>query len=133
MRIRLVIVDDAPFIREIVKHVTSSTEIEVVGIAANGVEAINVVEQTQPDVVFMDIVMPEMNGIDATKAIKKKFSHIQIVACSTEGNEAMIMRALEVGCCDYVVKPFSAKQIVHVIRQAAAGAASKPGGQSASL
>jgi two-component system chemotaxis response regulator CheY len=118
MKIKLVIVDDAPFIREVLKHVFAKTEIEVVGEATDGVEAITTVTETKPDAVLMDIVMPRKSGIEATQEILKVHPHIKIIACSTVDQNTMVMRALEAGCCDYLTKPFKAQEVLDVVRKA---------------
>jgi YesN/AraC family two-component response regulator len=118
MKIKLVIVDDAPFIREVLKHVFHQTEIEVVGEARDGEEAVATVATVKPDAVLMDIVMPRMSGIDAAQAILKKQPDIKIIAFSTVDQNTMVMRALEAGCCDYLTKPFKAQEVLDVVRKA---------------
>lgn len=111
--------DDAPFIREVLRHIFASTEIEVVGEAQDGEEAIEVTLSTRPDVVLMDIVMPKKSGIEATVAIVKELPDIKIVACSTIDQNNMVMRALESGCCNYITKPFKAEDVLKAVRSAA--------------
>ena len=118
MNSKLVIVDDAPFIREILKHIFQNTEIEVVGEARDGQEAIEVITRLKPDAVLMDIVMPVKSGIDATQEILKTHPNIKIIACSTVDQNTMVMRALEAGCCDYLTKPFKAQDVLNIIRKA---------------
>lgn len=118
MGIKLVIVDDAPFIREVLRHVFSSSKIEVVGEARDGEEALEVVRATRPDVVIMDIVMPKKSGIDATTEILQEFPDIKIVACSTAGQNSMVARALEAGYCAFVVKPFKAEEVLKAVESA---------------
>lgn len=119
MNIRLVVVDDAPFIREVLKNIFASSEIDVVGEAANGLEAVEVVSRLQPQVVLMDIVMPEKSGIEATQEILKKNPGIRIIACSTVDQNTMVLRALDAGCCDYIVKPFKSEDVLKIVRRAA--------------
>lgn len=120
MGIRLVIVDDAPFIREVLRHIFAKTEIEVVAEAVDGEEAITVITREKPHVVLMDIVMPRKSGIEAAAAISKEFPLIKIIACSTVDQNSMVMRALEAGCCNYVTKPFTAEVVLKAVRNAAA-------------
>ena len=115
MGIKLVIVDDAPFILEVVRHIAKNTDIEIIGEAKTGTEAVEVVLAKDPDVVLMDIVMPEKSGIEATKEILLKKPNIKIIACSTLDNEMMIMKAISAGCWDYIVKPFNQEQLIHKI------------------
>lgn len=119
MGIKLVIVDDAPFIREVLRHIFTGTEITVVGEAQDGVEGVAVVLETKPDVVLMDIVMPRKSGIEATTEIVKELPHVRVVACSTVDQNSMVMRALEAGCCNYIVKPFKAEDVLKAVRAAA--------------
>jgi two-component system chemotaxis response regulator CheY len=118
MKLKLVIVDDAPFIREILKHIFQGTEIEVIGEARDGQEAVEVVTKTKPDAVMMDIVMPIKSGIDATQEILKVLPLTKIIACSTVDQNTMVMRALEAGCCDYLTKPFKAQDVLNIVRKA---------------
>jgi two-component system chemotaxis response regulator CheY len=119
MGIKLVIVDDAPFIREVLKHIFSSTEIEVVGEAQDGDEAVTVVRQTEPDVVLMDIVMPRKSGIEAASEIVKELPRVKVIACSTIDQNSMVLRALDAGCCNYITKPFKAEDVLKAVRAAA--------------
>lgn len=118
MKLKLVIVDDAPFIREILKHIFQNTDIAVIGEARDGQEAVDVVSKLKPDVVIMDIVMPLKSGIEATEEILKKMPDIKIIACSTVDQNTMVMRALEAGCCDYLTKPFKAQDVLNIVKKA---------------
>lgn len=118
MGIKLVIVDDAPFIREVLKHIFTGTDITVTGEAQDGEEAVSLVLETKPDVVLMDIVMPKKSGIEATAEILKRLPHMKVVACSTNDQNSMVMRALEAGCCNYVIKPFKAEDVLKAVRAA---------------
>ena len=116
MGIKLVIVDDAPFIREVVLGVIAGSEIECIGEAADGEAAVRIVLERKPDVVLMDLVLPVKSGIEAVEEILSVASGVRIVACSTMNQEAMVLKALSVGCCDYISKPFEAKRLLQVIR-----------------
>ncbi len=118
MSIKLVIVDDAPFIREVLKHIFQGTEIKVVGEAKDGEEAVELALKAKPDAILMDIVMPRRSGIDATLDILKHLPETKIIACSTVDQNTMVLRALDAGCCDYVIKPFKAVEVIKVIRKA---------------
>jgi two-component system chemotaxis response regulator CheY len=119
MGIKLVIVDDAPFIREVLRHIFTGTEITVVGEAHDGEEAVEVVKKLRPGVVLMDIVMPRKSGIEATVEIMRDLPETRVVACSTVDQNSMVMRALEAGCCNYLVKPFKAEDVLKAVRSAA--------------
>lgn len=119
MAIKLVIVDDAPFIREVLRHSLSGPEFEIVGEAQDGEEALEVVRKTRPNVVLMDIVMPRKSGIDATKEIRAEFPEVRVIACSTLDQEAIVMRALEAGCTNYIIKPFKRDEVIQAVKSAA--------------
>ena len=118
MAIKLVIVDDAPFIREVIRNLAEEVSIEVVGEASEGKEAIEVVRSTRPDIVFMDVVMPHMNGVDSTYAICKEFPEIKVIACSTLDEPMVLDRMEEAGCHSYLLKPFSKKDLLDAIHKA---------------
>lgn len=118
MGIKLVIVDDAPFIREVMVNIFRTTDIEVIGEAEDGAEAVAIVLEKAPDVVLMDIVMPKKSGIEATREILEKRPQTRIIACSTIDQEQMMLKALEAGCCSYVVKPFNAEALEKAVRTA---------------
>ena len=120
MSVKLVIVDDAPFIQEILKNVAAKNNFQVVGTAKNGQQAVDVVLALKPDVVLMDLVMPIKNGIEATKEIIKNLPKTKIIACSTMDQNSLIMQAVQVGCCDYIIKPFKEEDLVKTIQSASA-------------
>lgn len=127
MGIRLVIVDDAPFIREVLRHIFQNTEVKVVGEAQDGEEAIEIVGREHPHVVLMDIVMPRKSGIEATVQIMKDHPETKVIACSTVDQNSMVMRALEAGCCNYIVKPFKAEDVLKAVRSAVQGSSKEAG------
>lgn len=112
------VVDDAPFILEIIRHTLKNTSYQIVGEASNGNEAVEMAFNFRPDIILMDIIMPHKSGIDATKEILKKLPNTKIIAFSTADQESMVMLALEAGCCDYVVKPFKAEQLLKTLDRA---------------
>jgi DNA-binding NarL/FixJ family response regulator len=115
--IRLVVADDAPFIREIVRHIAEKNDIQIVGEALDGEEAVHLALKEQPDVILMDIIMPRKNGIEATEEIVARAPGIKIIAFSTADQEPMVMRALEAGCCSFLVKPFTSEELLNVIKR----------------
>ena len=113
---RVLIVDDAQFTRNMLKNIISKIEqIEVVGEASNGVEAISLYKKLNPDLVTMDLVMPEKGGIEATEEILKINSKALIVVVSALGQEALVLEAAKKGAKDFIQKPFKAEQILEVM------------------
>ena len=113
---RVLIVDDAQFTRNMLKNIIGKLEqIEVVGEASNGVEAISMYKKLNPDLVTMDLVMPELGGIEATEKILKINSKALIVVVSALGQEALVLEAAKKGAKDFIQKPFKTEQIVEVM------------------
>lgn len=117
MSIKVLIVDDAVFMRNMIKDIFSADEFEVVGEAANGVEAIERYEELKPDIVTMDIVMPLKSGIEAVKEIVSIDKDARIVMCSALGQDSLIMEAIEAGAKDFIVKPFKAEKVVEIVKR----------------
>lgn len=115
MASRVVIADDAAFIREVLGDLIRQGGHTVVGEARDGVEAIQLVRDQQPDLVIMDIIMPKKSGIQAAQEVIQEFPGMRIIACSTEGSEAMILKAMEAGCVDYILKPFKSKEVLELL------------------
>jgi two-component system, chemotaxis family, chemotaxis protein CheY len=116
--IRLLVVDDAPFIREIVRYALRASKIEIVGEAEDGLEAVALARELLPDVVLMDIVLPGKSGIEATREILAANPRIRVVAFSTNDHESIVLKALDAGCCSFIVKPFQANELIAAIEQA---------------
>ena len=118
MGLKLVIADDAPFIREAVRNLISNSDIQLIGEASNGLEAVRVVLKLKPDIVLMDLVMPDKNGIDATIEILDKMPKMKIVACSTVDEKSFMIKALAAGCCSFIAKPFEGAELIKVLNKA---------------
>ena len=114
---RVLVVDDAIFMRNMIKDIFSGTGFEVVGEAANGVEAIEKYHQLKPDLTTMDIVMPFKSGIEATREIVKQDRSAVIVMCSALGQESLVMEAIEAGASDFIVKPFKSEDVLTVVKK----------------
>ncbi|MFX1454261.1 MAG: response regulator [Promethearchaeota archaeon] len=113
---KVLIVDDAQFTRNMLKNIISKIEeIEVIGEASNGVEAISLYKKLNPDLVTMDLVMPEKGGIEATEEILKINSKALIVVVSALGQEALVLEAAKKGAKDFIQKPFKTEQILEVM------------------
>lgn len=114
--IRMLVADDAPFIREIVRHIAQANKIDLVGEAADGLEAVEMALRLKPDLVLMDIIMPNMSGIEATRQILAEQPTIRVVAFSTADQSSMVTRALEAGCHGFLAKPFASEDLLTAIR-----------------
>ncbi|MDP4083046.1 MAG: response regulator [Bacillota bacterium] len=112
---RILIVDDAAFMRMMIKDILSKNGYQIVGEAADGVQAIEKYKEFVPDLVTMDITMPEMDGITALKEIKKVNPNAKIIMCSAMGQQAMVIDAIQAGAKDFIVKPFQAERVLEAI------------------
>ena len=114
---RVLIVDDAIFIRNMIKDIFAGGGFEIAGEAANGLEAVERYRELRPDLTTMDIVMPFKSGIEATREIVKSDSMALIVMCSALGQESLVMEAIEAGASDFIVKPFKAEDVLSVVKK----------------
>lgn len=115
MGAKILIVDDAAFMRMMVKNILVKEGYEVVGEAENGVQAVEKYKELNPDLVTMDITMPEMDGITAVKEIMKANPKAKVVMCSAMGQQAMVIDAIQAGAKDFIVKPFQADRVIEAI------------------
>lgn len=123
--IRVVIVDDDPLVRSALSHfVSRDPEITVIAQAEDGVEAIATVEREQPDVVMMDVQMPEMDGIEATAVIAERWPHVRVLAVTTLDGSDTVLPMLSAGASGYLLKDSSAEEIVTGVREVHSGASS---------
>jgi two-component system chemotaxis response regulator CheY len=114
---RVLVVDDAIFMRNMLKDIFSDDQYEIVGEAANGVEAVERYRELRPDLTTMDIVMPFKSGIEATKEILALDKNALVVMCSALGQESLVMEAIEAGAADFVVKPFKPDDVHRVVQK----------------
>jgi two-component system chemotaxis response regulator CheY len=112
MKARVLIADDASFMRQMIREIIEPEGYEVVGEATNGIEAMEQYKELHPDLVTMDIVMPKRSGIDAVKAILGDDPNARIVMCSALGQETLVMEALQAGAKDFIVKPFKPDSVL---------------------
>ncbi|MCX7779280.1 MAG: response regulator [Negativicutes bacterium] len=118
MAIRVLVVDDAAFMRMMIKDILGKNGYEVVGEAANGLQAVEKYQELRPDITTMDITMPEMDGITAVKEIKKLDPNAKIIMCSAMGQQAMVIEAIQSGARDFIVKPFQPDRVLEAVRKA---------------
>ncbi|MCX7841519.1 MAG: response regulator [Clostridia bacterium] len=114
---RILIVDDAAFMRMMIKDILGKNGYEVVGEAENGARAIEKYKELIPDLVVMDITMPEVDGIQAVKEIKKVNADAKIIMCSAMGQQAMVIESIQAGARDFIVKPFQAERVVEAVKK----------------
>jgi len=117
----VLIVDDALFMRNLLREIFEPAGWEVVAEAETGLEAVAQYRTYQPDLVTMDIVMPEMGGIDALKKILVEQPQARVVMCSALGQDSMVMEALKAGAKDFIVKPFQDTQVLEVANRVCRG------------
>jgi len=112
---RIMVVDDAAFMRMMLKDILSKGGYEVVGEAENGLKAVEKYKELSPDLVLMDITMPELDGIGAVKQIKSIDPSAKIIMCSAMGQQAMVLESIQAGAKDFIVKPFQADRIIEAV------------------
>nr|WP_325240290.1 response regulator [uncultured Oscillibacter sp.] len=111
----VMVVDDALFMRMTIKKMLEAHGHTVVGEAGNGVEAVKRYAEIKPDIVMLDITMPDMDGVSALKRIKEIDAQARVIMCSAMGQQAMVAQAIQYGAKDFVVKPFEESRILAAI------------------
>jgi two-component system, chemotaxis family, chemotaxis protein CheY len=114
----VLIVDDAKFMRMTLGNMLKTSEHRVIGEAETGTQAIEKYRELLPDIVTMDITMPEMSGIEAVRHIVKEYPHAKIIMCSAMGQQKLVVEAIEAGAKDFIVKPFDESRVVEAINRA---------------
>lgn len=113
----ILLVDDAAFMRMMLKDILVKNGYDVIGEAENGVKAVEAYKELKPNLVVMDITMPEMDGIDAAKAIKAADPQSLIIMCSAMGQQGMVIEAIQAGAKDFIVKPFQAERVLEAVKK----------------
>ena len=120
--IRVMVVDDHDMVRRgLAAFLKAKSDLQLVGEARNGREALRVCEEVQPDVILMDLVMPEMTGAEATRAIRERCPEVQVVALTSFEQTELVQEALQAGAISYLLKNVSANELADAIRAAHAG------------
>ena len=114
---RVLIVYDAAFMRMMIKDILEKNGFEVVGEASNGQIAVDLYKKEKPDIVTMDITMPDMDGIEAVKQIRAFSPEAKIIMCSAMGQQSMVMDAIRAGAKDFIVKPFQADRVLEAVKK----------------
>ncbi|MEA4900845.1 response regulator [Desulfitobacterium sp.] len=118
MSANVLIVDDAAFMRMMVKDILTKNGYNVIGEAENGAVAVDKYMELTPDLVIMDITMPEMDGLQAVREIRKRAPEARIIMCSAMGQQAMVIDAIQSGAKDFIVKPFQADRVIEAVAKA---------------
>lgn len=118
---RVMVVDDAAFMRMMLRTMLVEGGHEVVGEAANGLEAVQAYMKIKPDIITMDITMPEMDGVEAVREIRKLDAATKIIMCSAMGQKAMVVEAITAGAKDFVVKPFQKDRVIESVNKVLGG------------
>lgn len=114
---RVLIVDDAVVMRMMIKGILAKSGFDIVGEAQNGVEAVEKYVELRPDLVTMDVVMPEMDGIAAVKQILNHDPSARIVMCTSMGQQALVVEAIQAGAKSFITKPFQPPKIVETLNK----------------
>jgi two-component system, chemotaxis family, chemotaxis protein CheY len=120
---RVLVVDDSPFMRMLVKNILAPKGFEIAGEAGNGKEAVEAYESLKPDVVTMDLVMPELDGISALREIRRMDAQARIIMVTGAEQHSTVMQAMNEGAAGYVVKPFQAEKVLAAMDDALNGEA----------
>ncbi|MDJ1467944.1 response regulator [Cytophagaceae bacterium DM2B3-1] len=119
MKKKVLVVDDSLYMRTLIKDALSEAGFEIVGMAATGEAAIDMAIELQPDIVTLDNILPDMLGIDILKVFKEEEMQSKVVMISAVGQQSVVAEGLSLGASDYIVKPFTAEQLVEAIRKIA--------------
>lgn len=113
---RILIVDDAKFMRMTLSNIFTKHDFEVVGTAENGEQAIKLYKELEPDIVTLDITMPVMDGLTALAEIMKYDPQANVIMCSAMGQQRLVVEAIELGAKDFIVKPFAEERVIEVVK-----------------
>ncbi|MBQ9511984.1 MAG: response regulator [Lachnospiraceae bacterium] len=113
----VLVCDDAAFMRMMIKDILSKNGYNIAGEAENGAKAVEKYNELKPDLVLMDITMPEMDGIQALKAIKQGDPNATVIMCSAMGQQAMVIESIQAGAKDFIVKPFQADRVLEAVKK----------------
>ena len=112
---KILLVDDAAFMRMMIKDILVKSGFSVCGEAVDGQDAVEKYKQLQPDLVIMDITMPNMDGIMALKEIKKDYPQAKVIMCSAMGQESYVLDAIKSGASEFIVKPFQSDRVIAAV------------------
>ena len=113
----ILICDDAAFMRMMIKDILTKNGYNIAGEAENGAKAVEKYAELKPDLVLMDITMPEMDGIEALKKIKNSDPNASVIMCSAMGQQAMVIESIQSGAKDFIVKPFQSDRVIEAVQK----------------
>ena len=114
---KVLIIDDAAFMRMVIKDILTKNGYEVIGEGVDGEDGVQKYKDLKPDLTFLDIVMPKMEGIDALRAIIEHDPDAKVVMCSSIGQQSVVTDAITIGARDFIVKPFDAAKVLEVVQK----------------
>jgi len=117
----VLIVDDIPYVRTTLSGILSKAHYRITGEASTGLQAVELYKKLRPDLVTMDVVMPEMSGVEATRKIIREFPEARVIMVSAIGHETFVMEAIGVGARDYILKPFLPDDVVKTVENVMTG------------
>lgn len=118
MKAKILIADDSAYMRSILKDLLLRNGYDVIGEAENGKEVLDLYRKLKPDVVAIDIIMPEMSGIQALKEIKENYPEARVVMSAAMGQQHLVVEAIRAGATDFFIKPVQAERVVEAIDKA---------------
>jgi two-component system chemotaxis response regulator CheY len=113
----VLVCDDAIFMRTMISDILNQAGFEIVGEAESGLQAVQKYRELKPDLVTMDIVMPDMGGIEAVREICRTDPEAKILMCSAMGQQALVVEAIQAGAKDFVVKPFQPSRVLEAVQR----------------
>ena len=114
---RVMVCDDAAFMRMMIKDILVKNGYEIAAEAENGLKAVEQYPDAKPDLVLMDITMPEVDGIEAVRRIKALDPNANVIMCSAMGQQAMVIESIQAGAKDFIVKPFQAERVIEAVKK----------------
>src|SRR4028119_2324030 len=115
MNKRILIVDDSFYMRTMLKNMLTDAGYQVVGEAANGQQALEMATETKPDLITLDVILPDNTGLDVLKGLRQQAPDSKVVMCSAVGQEVIVNEAIENGALAYIVKPFSEERVLEIV------------------
>lgn len=116
--IKIILVDDLSFMRDAIRHILEKSNMDVLGEAENGREAVKMYMELGPDIVLMDITMPVMDGLESLERIRQYDPGAKVIMCSALGQQKYLIKAIQLGARDFILKPFQPERIISAITKA---------------